>query len=112
REPARPASGEASDRAPTAATTSAPSASASRRGQLVAARRSKIALAGRQQDLLLLDEIEDLDLALLDREEAAVAAVGREPVGAADGRRAVLRLRPEVAGALPPQVPHDLLLRL
>src|SRR5207237_1194133 len=55
----------------------------------------QVALARRNADGLLLDEVTDLENALPDLDERAVTAVARNPRGAADRRRAVVPARPE-----------------
>src|SRR5439155_9287850 len=68
----------------------------------------ELALACPQSDPRPLWEVGDLDDALVDLGQSAVAAVGGQPVGAAHGRRGIAPPRPEAPLALGPELTDHL----
>src|SRR4051812_14641211 len=68
-----------------------------------------VALACAELDRLVLDEVTDVDDALLHERPRPVAPILRQPRGPVDGRCDVAALRAELALAAAPEVPHDLL---
>src|SRR5690349_12947558 len=71
-----------------------------------------VALSGPEANRLVLHEVTRVDDAFLDVCTRSVAAVLRQPRRAVNRRCDEATLRPELALAAPPEVPHDLLRRL